>query len=208
MYKFIAFDFDGTLADSKEVFARAYNQVAEKHRFRKIDADNVEELRKLPIRQRFDFLKIPFYKIPFIAPQFLAAYRAMLPNVTLIHGIRELLESLTAEGYRLAIISSNSEPIIRDFLRTHGIDSIQDIYCSQNIFGKDRVIRKFMNRHGLKPSELLYVGDEQRDIVACHRNTVAVVWVSWGYDRKDSLGPEMPQALVDSPAELLQFLRK
>ena len=207
MFKYIVFDFDGTLADSRSVFVRAYNQVADKHQFRRVEPGLVEELRQLPLRRRFAFLRIPFYKIPFIAPQFFAAYRALLPEVTLIDGVRELLRALRTGGYRLAIISSNSESIIRDFLAAHALDDdFQAIVCSQNLFGKDRSIRTFLRRHGLTPADMLYVGDEQRDVEACRRAGVKVVWVSWGYDRRDGLGPELPDAVIDAPAELLGLL--
>ena len=29
---------------------------------------------------------------------------------------------------------------------------------------------------------MLYVGDEQRDVAACKKAGVNVIWVSWGYD--------------------------
>jgi phosphoglycolate phosphatase len=35
-YKLVVFDFDGTLADSGPWFMRVLNQVAERHRFRKV----------------------------------------------------------------------------------------------------------------------------------------------------------------------------
>jgi phosphoglycolate phosphatase len=43
----ILFDFDGTLADSFPWFLRNSNQVAEKHRFKRIDSGNLEVLRRL-----------------------------------------------------------------------------------------------------------------------------------------------------------------
>jgi hypothetical protein len=44
-HKLAIFDFDGTLSDSFPWFLRVVNSIADKHRFRRIEADDVEMLR-------------------------------------------------------------------------------------------------------------------------------------------------------------------
>jgi phosphoglycolate phosphatase len=43
----LAFDFDGTLADSFDRFVLVHNQLAGTHGFRRIEADQVGQLRQL-----------------------------------------------------------------------------------------------------------------------------------------------------------------
>ncbi|GAE34007.1 hydrolase [Halalkalibacter akibai JCM 9157] len=117
-----------------------------------------------------------------------------------------MLNTLEREGYQTAIISSNSKEVIKQVLRRHRIRTISQILSSSAIFGKDQLIRKFLKEHRLKPSEVVYVGDEQRDIVACKSAGIKVIWVSWGYDAKELIQSQNPDFLVDSPGEILDIV--
>ncbi len=70
MYKHIVFDFDGTLADSRSVFLRCYNELAAKHGFNIIDEGNIERLKKLSIVERLRHLKVPLLWLPFLTRKF------------------------------------------------------------------------------------------------------------------------------------------
>ena len=109
-------------------------------------------------------------------------------------------------GYRLAIISSNSEGNIRRLLEKHKVEGIEEVYCSSNILGKETVIRRFLKNFRLQPSEVMYVGDEHRDVVACKKSGVRVIWVGWGYDSPEVVRPENPDFMVSKPAEILDIL--
>jgi phosphoglycolate phosphatase len=206
MVKYIVFDFDGTLVDSKSVFISAFNQLAEQHGFNKILPENIEHLKALPIKERFGYLNFPFYKLPFLTNKFLKLYRQSLPEVLVVDGIGDLLPTLKALGYHLGIISTNSEPTIREFLQRKELNSIDAVYCSSKLFGKDRVIRKFMKAYGLKPSEIIYVGDEQRDIAASQKVGVKVIAVTWGYDSVQAIEDAQPNYIVSNPGEILAIL--
>lgn len=75
------------------------------------------------------------------------------------------------------MISSNSEHNIREFLQANGVEEIDTVYSSSSIFGKDKIIKKFLKTYKLDASETLYVGDEARDIIACKQTGVPVIWV-------------------------------
>lgn len=50
------------------------------------------------------------------------------------------------------------------------------------MFGKDKMIKRFLKSKKITEKDMLYVGDEQRDVAACKKAGVNVIWVSWGYD--------------------------
>ncbi|MDM5154786.1 HAD-IA family hydrolase [Bacillus sp. DX1.1] len=206
MVKYIIFDFDGTLVDSKDVFIEAYNQLAEKHNYKQIKNEELEELRKLSIRERCKALNFPMYKIPFFVPELYALYKDSIKDVVLIDGVKELLDELTKRGYRLAIISSNAEENIRQFLLHNEIKNVKEVFCSKNIFGKDKVIKKFLKEKKLQTEEVLYVGDEQRDVVACKKIGVEIIWVGWGYDVLDTIKEDSPDYVVYNPKEITSIV--
>ncbi len=206
MTQFILFDFDGTLVDSRDIAIKAYNQIARKHGFRVAGAADLDHLRKLTMPERARLLGVPLYKIPFLAATFYKLYQKADEELFLFDGIRDLLLQLKGRGYRLAIISSNSQGNIRRRLEKHKVDGIEEVYCSSNLFGKEAVIRRFLKTFRLQPSEVIYVGDEHRDVVACKKCGVKVIWVGWGYDSVEAVQPEMPDYMVTAPAEILAIL--
>jgi phosphoglycolate phosphatase len=206
MIKYIIFDFDGTLADSKAIFLSVYNDIAAKRQFRPITTDNLAHLRTLSIAQRCKYLKVPMLSIPFLSSEFLNAYRSLSKQIRLFDGISELLSQLKSRGYELAVISSNSEKNIFEILHENQVTDISKVYCSTSLFGKDRLIKGFLKKYNLKKDEILYIGDEQRDIIACKNTGVKIVWVAWGYDTQAFITSDNPDYIALKPSDILGFL--
>lgn len=204
MIKLIIFDFDGTLVNSKEVSISIYNKLAEKYETNKIE--NIGSLQRLPLLERFKILDIPFYKLPLFAADFTKQYKHSLNKIAMVTGIRELLIELKRRGYKLAIVSSNSENNIRDFFRENQLDVIETIISSTNFLSKDKYIKKLLTIHKLDPSDAIYVGDEIRDVKACKKSGIKIIWVDWGFDLIEMLKNEQPDYVVSSPQDILPIL--
>ena len=70
MQKTIIFDFDGTIADSipsNQEILRIFNKIADENKFKNITLEEVENLRSVGLYESIQMLKIPLYKIPFLA---------------------------------------------------------------------------------------------------------------------------------------------
>ncbi|MGP7818586.1 HAD hydrolase-like protein [Niallia sp. 01092] len=206
MIKYIIFDFDGTIADSKLAFLHAWNQLSEKYKYKKLKIEDYEMIRRLSIKERSKLVQFPMYKLPVFMPELLKLYRESITEIKLFDGMKELLINLEESGYQAAIISSNAEKNIREFLVNNKLNSIKEVLCSSRIFGKDKIISKFLKSHGLQPSEVIYVGDECRDIVACKKVGVKVIWVGWGYDAAEIAHVENPDYSVNKPDEIAEII--
>ncbi|GAA3326055.1 hypothetical protein GCM10020331_060420 [Ectobacillus funiculus] len=152
MIKYILFDFDGTLADSKDVFISAWNQLADKYKFKKIHHQDLDALRKLSIKERAKQLNFPLYKIPLVVPEVYRLYKKSIKDIILFDGVKLLLDELESRGYQIVIISSNSEGNIKEFFcGKNAVDSVKEVLCSSKIFlEKDQVIKKFLQTNKLK----------------------------------------------------------
>lgn len=51
---------------------------------------------------------------------------------------------------------------------------------------------------------MLYVGDEERDVVASRKMKLRVLSVSWGFESLDVLTKAGPDFIAHQPAEILQ----
>ena len=122
-------------------------------------------------------------------------------------GIKELLDELNNMEYNVSIISSNAEENIREFLENNQINYIKQILCSNNIFGKDKVIKKFLKSNRLKNSDVIYVGDEERDIDACKKVGVKNIWVEWGFDAIDTIEQKNPDFIANTPDAILNIVQ-
>lgn len=208
MLKYILFDFDGTLVESKPVFLKAYNTMAQRHGFQPIEAENIEALKRLSLMDRLRFLKVPFYTLPFLTREFLGLYEAEAASLSLIDGMEQIIDKLISRGLEVGIVSSNSAATIKRFLTANNITGIADVYCSSKLFGKDRVLRRFLKDKKAKGAEALYVCDELRDIEACHKVAIEAVWVSWGFETAEAVKSGNEVGMADSPEELLILIEE
>jgi phosphoglycolate phosphatase len=190
------------------VFINSFNQLADKHRFKKIEDSNIEKLKELSMLERLRYLNVPFYKLPFLTREFMLLYKSGIGSVSMIPGMLELLEKIPGSGLKMGILSSNSTSTIKTFVDMHGIGGIKDVYCSGKLTGKDRVFRSFLKEKNLSADDVIYVCDELRDIQACNRAGIKPVWVSWGFEREDAVKNARDFTIVHSPEELYVFIEK
>ncbi|WP_274651445.1 HAD hydrolase-like protein [Paenibacillus humicola] len=209
MIRHIAFDFDGTLADSFALVADVYNELAEKYRLRPVRPEEYRALAVLPIRVLLKALGIPAHRVfrfRSIGREFKALYGSGAGGVRLFPGIAELVRGLKTEGYTLTVISSNAGSNISRILADCGLEAFEAVHSSDGLFGKHRTIRRYMRAHGLKPEELLYIGDETRDIEACRKTGVRVIAAAWGFETRERLEAAGPDYIADSPGEAKDYI--
>ncbi|WP_058306776.1 HAD hydrolase-like protein [Gracilibacillus massiliensis] len=204
--KTIIFDFDGTMVDSKKALIAGWNKLARKANYREMKLSDIEAFRQLSLKAKSEFLRCPLIKIPFLMPKFYSVYRDSIDEVEIINGIKELMDSLKGRGYEIGIISTNSKENISIILKRYNISSVSKIYSSTSVFGKDKLLRKFVREQRIPFSQVTYIGDEERDIIACKKVNVRMIWVDWGYDSQEVIEKHSPDYMVHTPEEILSII--
>lgn len=208
MLKHIIFDLDGTLVDSMGSFLKIGNELALKYGYKPLDDNRIRELMRLPMRQRIDSLGVPLLKIPKLGLEAMEMFHSYASKLEPFEGIRDLLLSLEHKGYTLSIISSNSLPNIKAFLTANKLEMFDNILSSKNLFGKHITINKLISSLKLCKNEIIYIGDEQRDIEACHKIGLRVIAVTWGFDPPELLKEHKPDYLADKPGDIENILEE
>jgi phosphoglycolate phosphatase len=205
-YRLVAFDFDGTLADSFPWFTSVINDVADRYRFRRIAAHETHALRGMDARGIVRHLGIAAWKLPFITRHMHRLATRDIAAIPPFPGIPAMLADLDAAGLRLAILSSNRESNIRRALGPVSAGRFHTYACGASLFGKGKRLRALIRGAGLAASEVLYVGDEIRDHAAATEAGCDFAAVAWGYTRADALAAGRPAWLFRAPEEIAQTL--
>lgn len=194
-YKLIIFDFDGTLADTFPWFTAVLNDVAARYRFRRVEAHEVDGLRGYSARQLLAHLGIKPWKLPFIARHMRRLATDDGEPAPLFPGCGVMLRELSAAGFVLAIVSSNTERNIRRALGPDLSALFSHFACGAGLFGKAAKFRQIARRAGVEHDLCLCIGDEIRDGEAAREAGMAFGAVGWGFTSPASLEALAPAFL-------------
>ena len=161
-YRLAIFDFDGTLADSWPFFMSVFNEIADQHGFRRVDAAQAEQLRHYGPRDIMRHVGMPAWKLPIASRSFIDRMRGATGRIALFDGIAHTLRELDRNGVRLAVVSSNAEDNVRDVLGPELATLVGHYECGMSIFGKAARIRKVVRRATVPAVQALYVGPDYR----------------------------------------------
>ncbi len=180
-YTLVIFDFDGTLADSFPWFLHVFNTIADRYQFKHVAEQEGTTLRGLSARQIIQHLGIPKWKLPLIARYARLLAKRDRAQIALFPGVDAILAQLAAAGITLAVVSSNSEDVVRHVFGPENAARITYYACGSSIFGKQAHFRRVLKRSGVRPADALCIGDEIRDCEAATAVGMPFGAVAWGY---------------------------
>ncbi|MCD7806233.1 MAG: HAD family hydrolase [Lachnospiraceae bacterium] len=214
--KGVIFDLDGTLADTLESIAYCGNYAMRacklpeiaREKYRYFVGNGADTLiRRCLIYSGDEELKL--YEKAY------ARYRIVfqehcMDQVTVYPGMMETLQTMKANGIRLAVLSNKPHE-----------ETQQVVY---SLFGKDLFDTVLGNRPGIakKPStqgvqeilsgwdleaeEVMYVGDTATDMMTGNTAGALTVGVLWGFRDREELEKYRAQEIVERPEELLGLI--
>lgn len=213
-YQKILFDLDGTVSDPKIGITKSFQYALN---FFGISVENLDELEPVigpPLKQSF----MEFYHMTEEdAVVAIEKYRERfgkkgLYENTLYSGMKELLETLKAQGCELAIASSKPTLYVEQILEYFGIRScfphVVGAYMDGRRGEKEEVVEDAIKLLGgeKEKKHMVMVGDRKFDIFGAHENGLPAIGVTYGYGGKQELSQAGADVVVDSVDQLREAL--
>ena len=200
----LIFDFDGTIADSLKDLEGFVRLAFRELKSREITKEEIYCLRNQSLKDAFRKLDVPLIKLPFLLKkhgQTDRDYGRMKP----ILGMKKALASLRNTGIELGILTSNSKEKVDEFVRANDMDIFDFIYWGGHLFGKAQKIKRILKTRKLDPKNVIYIGDEVRDMTAAKKAGIKSGAVCWGLNTEEILKKQEPDFIFRKPQDLIVF---
>ena len=126
-------------------------------------------------------------------------------------GIPELLKDLKERGIRLAVFSNKPDAACVRVIRTFfGTDTFDLVLGKREEFPKKpdpTAVRYILGELHAEPSETLYFGDTNTDMLTGKNAGLFTIGVSWGFRERKELEDSGADVIIDRPEEALQYLK-
>jgi phosphoglycolate phosphatase len=205
-YRLAIFDFDGTLADSFPWFLQRVNQVADRHRFNRIEEHEIEALRGYGARQMMAHLRMPAWRLPLVARDMHRLMAKDIHTLRLFPGVPDMLHGLADAGVVLALVTSNSYDNVRRVLGPEAAGLMAHVECGASMFGKRARYRRVLRRSGIPVAQAISIGDEIRDAEASRKAGIDFGGVAWGYTSPAGLRAQSPAVFFDTVDDIVRVL--
>lgn len=207
--KYIIFDFDGTIADTIDLAINIYNNISSEYNCKPVRHEDRELLRSGRPQDLLKLYEVTNLKLMLILLRIRKELGNRIPEMKPIKDIKDSLEKIKNAGLNLGILTSNSKHNVSAFLENNGLSGLIDfIYDGKSLFGKDRVLMRLFDHEKISRENVVYVGDEVRDIEASKKTCIPVIAVSWGLNKRVALVASHPTYIVDTPGELFECIIK
>ncbi|MHC1721555.1 MAG: HAD family hydrolase [Clostridiaceae bacterium] len=124
-------------------------------------------------------------------------------------GIMELLEKLSKENFKLAIVSNKFDKAVKGLNKTYFTKYITiAIGESEHIAKKPApdTVLKAIAELGSTADKTIYIGDSEVDIETARNSGTKCVCVTWGFRDREFLEHRSPDYIIDNPMELIDIL--
>ena len=210
--KLIILDFDGTLADTRELIVKTMQQTLEALGLESRTDEQCASMIGLPLKQAFtDLLPISDE----MGGQCVETYRRIFNENNAVYkiptfpNVLETLHQLHKQGYTLTIASSRSNRSLMEFVNDMQLNEVIPY-----VLGAEDVTRakphpdpvlQTLEAFNCKPEDTLVVGDTWYDIEMGRRAGVRTCGVTYGNGSREELMRAGADFLVDDFGEMMKL---
>lgn len=212
-YRTLIFDFDGTLADTRESIVKTMKFVAHRYDIHTVDEKLIESLIGLPLKATFEKA---FLLDESLIHEASLLYRThydeiALDTVSLFQGVKDTLLDFHQRGINLAVASSKGKVSLNKLLQKQ---NIYDLFSfvggeedAKNKKPAPDMVYLIMDKCNYQANECLVVGDTIFDIEMGQRANVDTCGVSYGNNTREQLETQKPTFIIDRFTDLGEIIQ-
>lgn len=205
-YKNLIFDFDGTIADTLPFTINAAIEINNKLGLLENQKIDFEYFRSVDSTEFFEKLEIPKLKLLYFVLKYQRRLVKKLDEINTFDGMTEVLHEIKRRGVDMGIVTSNSSKNVNIFLENNNLKYFDFVYSSINYFNKSKMLNRAIRKYNMDKNNVVYIGDEVRDIQAAKTSGIKVCAVTWGYNFETVLSKYNPDYIVSRPIDLLDLI--
>ncbi|MDR4933160.1 HAD hydrolase-like protein [Companilactobacillus paralimentarius] len=213
--KYIFFDFDGTIADTKVGTIKALQYMAQKLNITDLGADTYQKFIGPAITESFGkyYPKLPKERYS----EAIAAYDEYYKNeglyqLTLYPQIEDVLSALKDDGYRLYISSAKTESLIKKliaYLKLNqyftGLYGASEDEVTRS--SKADILKYALENANANADESVIIGDRSTDIQGGIANNVHTLGITYGFGDYAELRDAGAESILEDPTEIPSEIR-
>jgi phosphoglycolate phosphatase len=145
-------------------------------------------------------------------PVFLELYAQNTSQRSLLYpGVRQGLDYLKQQGYRLGCVTNKAAQFTLPLLRDLGIHDNFEIIVAGDTLAKKKPdplpLLYAAEQLGVKPESALMIGDSRSDVKAARAAGFQIVCMSYGYNHGEDIRNYHPDAVIDNLSEIRNILQ-
>lgn len=123
----------------------------------------------------------------------------------LFNGIQEILNYITDNNIKVAIVTNSPKPYAEKLLKYHNInyDTLIHYHSVSKRKPHSEPMIKAITELGLNSEEVISLGDHDNDIISSNDSGISSVLCIWGTNGKYNCNPSL---IIKNPQEFVQFL--
>ena len=208
--KAIFFDLDGTLTDSGEGIINCASLALEHFGLPIPDREQMRVFVGPPLDKTLIEFGVPENRVE----EAIAVFRSRYVPIGIFEnypypGIRELLEKLRSQGFRLFVATSKPEEMALKVLDRFDLSRYFEKICGATLDGsrieKSDVITYLLAQvDGVE--DTVMVGDTKFDVLGAAEHGIPTIGITWGYGEETDMVKAGAIAIAHSPEELFTLL--
>lgn len=213
-FKGVIFDLDGTLVNSLHDIADSMNIVLNNYNYPTHSYEEYQNFIGSGIRslvsKSLPLIHTNKKQIDSCFNSMIEVYRDNCTHKTKPYdGIIELLDNLNSRGIKLSVLSNKADEFTKKITHAllpnyfHPIIGLTiEAHKKPNPFGAVEISKTL----GIKPEEIIYIGDTGIDMQTANNANMFAVGVLWGFRPKEELISNGAKYFLSNPLDLIQVI--
>lgn len=211
MYKYLFFDFDGTICDTSEGIYKTFREV-----FPHYGLDVDESLYSRYIGPPLSDTFYSYFKDKDKAYEAVALFRSVytskyIGTTRLYDGIEDAFRVLSSKGYKVCVATCKKHEEAVDLLKKFGIYDYVTFtsgLCYNVRETKKEVLEYALAELRAKPEECVMIGDTDFDVDGAALCGMDCIVCKWGFGDYDKMKQSNIVCFASTPREVVEFVTK